>query len=148
MKRPWSDRETNFKFQAFLIVVYVVMCRTLTQKRFLWTLLFVKCSWFHDEKNWLYFICFYKIDYFVWDSVILLERTYYWNSPRDQLFRNLYKYKMQRVVFCRAYYVNYKRIYLRKYRSKQSCVWIDSIFEAQNICFVSEIVGLLESFLS
>ena len=34
-------------------------------------------------------------------------------------------------------------ICLRKNKSKQSCVWIDSIFEAQNICFGSEIASLL-----
>ena len=40
-------------------------------------------------------------------------------------------------------------IYLvyKKNESKQSFVWIDSMFEAQNICFGSEIAGLLESLL-
>ena len=33
---------------------------------------------------------------------------------------------------------------LRKNKSKQNYVWIDSIFEAQNICFGSEIAGLLD----
>ena len=32
----------------------------------------------------------------------------------------------------------------QKNKSKQSYVWIDSIFEAQNICFGSEITGLLD----
>ena len=35
-------------------------------------------------------------------------------------------------------------ICLRKNELKQSYVWIDSIFEAQNICFGSEIAGLLD----
>ena len=35
-------------------------------------------------------------------------------------------------------------ICLRKNKSKQSYVWIYSIFEAQNICFGSEIAGLLD----
>ena len=38
----------------------------------------------------------------------------------------------------------YVRICLRKNKPKQSYVWIDSIFEAQNICFGSEIAGLLD----
>ena len=45
-------------------------------------------------------------------------------------------------------YVFVQRICLRKNKSKQSYVWIDSIFEAQYICLGSEIAGLLESFLS
>ena len=49
---------------------------------------------------------------------------------------------MQRVIFCRAYYANNIRICLRKKKSKQSYVWIDTMFEAQNICFGSEIGGL------
>ena len=36
------------------------------------------------------------------------------------------------------------RICSRKNKSKHSYVWIDSIFEAQNICFGSEIAGLLD----
>ena len=36
------------------------------------------------------------------------------------------------------------RICLRKNKSKQNYVWIDSIFEAQIICFGSEIAGLLD----
>ena len=35
-------------------------------------------------------------------------------------------------------------ICLRKNKSKQSYVWIDSIFEAQNICFGTEKVSLLD----
>ena len=38
-------------------------------------------------------------------------------------------------------------ICVRKNKSKQSYVWIVSIFKAQNICFGAKIVGLLESFL-
>ena len=45
-----------------------------------------------------------------------------------------------KVVFCRAYFANNIRICLRK---NKSYVRIDSIFEAQNICFGSEIAGLL-----
>ena len=37
-----------------------------------------------------------------------------------------------------------KNICLRKNKSKQSYAWIDSIFEAQNICFGTEIAGLLD----
>ena len=35
-------------------------------------------------------------------------------------------------------------ICIRKNKTKQSYVWIDSIFEAQNISFGSEIAGLLD----
>ena len=35
-------------------------------------------------------------------------------------------------------------ICLGKNKSKQSYVWSDSIFEAQSICFGTEIVGLLD----
>jgi len=35
-------------------------------------------------------------------------------------------------------------ICLRKNKSKQTCVWIDSIFEAQSICFGTETVGLMD----
>ena len=35
-------------------------------------------------------------------------------------------------------------ICLRKNKSKQSYVWIDSTFEAQNICSGSETAGLLD----
>ena len=35
-------------------------------------------------------------------------------------------------------------ICLRKNKSKQSYVWIDSIFEAQSICFGTEEAGLLD----
>ena len=35
-------------------------------------------------------------------------------------------------------------ICLRKNKSKQSYVWIDSIFEAQSICFETEIAGFLD----
>ena len=38
----------------------------------------------------------------------------------------------------------YVPICLRKHKSEQSYVWIDSIFEAQNICIGSEIAGLLD----
>ena len=51
---------------------------------------------------------------------------------------------MQRVVVCRAFYAKNIRICLRKNKSNQSYVWIDSIFKAQNICFGSEIAGLLD----
>ena len=43
-----------------------------------------------------------------------------------------------------------QKIYVFVYEKinlKQSCVWIDSILEAQNICFGSEIAVLLGSFL-
>ena len=81
-------------------------------------------------------------------SVILdLERTYYRNDSKrpaisepkqtlDEISRLLSG------ILCKQY------TYLfTKNKSKQSYVWIDSIFEAQNICFGSEIAGLLESFL-
>ena len=48
------------------------------------------------------------------------------------------------VFFFRAYYENNLRICLHKNNSKQSYVWIDSIFEAQNICFGSEIAEPLD----
>ena len=38
----------------------------------------------------------------------------------------------------------YLRSCLRNNKSKQSYVWIDSIFKAQTICFGSEIAGLLD----
>ena len=39
-------------------------------------------------------------------------------------------------------------ICLRKNKSKQSYVWIDSIFEAQSICFGTEKAGLLDFSLN
>ena len=42
-------------------------------------------------------------------------------------------------------YANDIDICLRSHKSKQSYVWMESIFEGQNICFGCEIAGLLES---
>ena len=54
---------------------------------------------------------------------------------------NLRCNKSSFVWVCNA---NNIHICVRKNKSKQSYVWIESIFKAQNICFGSEIAGLLD----
>ena len=77
-----------------------------------------------------------------------LERTYYRNDSKRP---TISVPKQILVVTSRFFFGHimqtmYVFVY-EKNKSKQSYVWIDSIFEAQNICFDSEIAGLLELFL-
>ena len=74
----------------------------------------------------------------------VLERTYYRNDSKRPAISES---KQILYVTSRLLSGILCNICLRKNKSKQSYVWIDSIFEAQNICFGAEIVGLLESFL-
>ena len=68
--------------------------------------------------------------------------------PRDQLFRDKGKLRCNKssivghIMQTKLYIFVYKQI------NQNKVPWIESIFEAQNICFGPRIAGLLESFLS
>ena len=79
------------------------------------------------------------------DNSVSLKRTYYRNFPRDQLFGTKTNFGCNESSFVgHIMNMNNLPIYVHKNKSKQSYVWINSIFEAQNICFGSEIAGLLD----
>ena len=76
-----------------------------------------------------------------------LKRTYYRNDPRDQLFWNQNKYFALRILsrsrhnFVLIYFFVNKYVYcLHNIPDKRRLV-------TSKVCFCSEIVGLLESFL-
>ena len=83
------------------------------------------------------------ISLYNWFYIVYLKRTYYRNDPRDQIFaepKQTLDIRSRLLSFMQTIYV----FVYKKNKSKQSYVWIYSIFEAQNICFGSEIAGLLD----
>ena len=65
-------------------------------------------------------------------------------NPRDQFFDPKTNFRCNESSFSGHIMQTIINICLRKNKSKQSYVWIDSIFEAQTICFGTEKAGLLD----
>ena len=61
--------------------------------------------------------------------------------PRDQLFSHKAKLRCKESSLIGHIMQKYTCYLFTKEKSKQSYLWIESIFEAQNICFGREIAG-------